>query len=229
MRVLLLLLGLMPSVCFASPVTIPHVPEYTWTYGCSPTAGAEVLGYFDLNGYENLFAASGWDQVSLTTNVTREILELAGYMGTNVSNGATWSYNISPGMVRYVAAHGYTCTTATVAYSLSAWSLLTGYIDEGAPILAAVDSNGDGEPDHSVVIVGYEDRETDGLWYGYYTGWTETETVQWAPYRGLSGSYPWGLSDFTDVDLAAVPVPASLFLFAAGLLGIAVSRRKMRR
>ncbi len=40
-----------------------NVPSYEWYFGCGPTAMASVMGFWDLNGYGNLFDASGWDEV----------------------------------------------------------------------------------------------------------------------------------------------------------------------
>lgn len=51
---------------------IQGVPAYNWYHGCGPTAAASIVGYWDLNGYSNLFDAAG-DDVYLTENVKDQI------------------------------------------------------------------------------------------------------------------------------------------------------------
>ncbi len=35
--------------------TLPGFPAYTWVYGCSAVSGAMIAGYYDNNGYGNLY------------------------------------------------------------------------------------------------------------------------------------------------------------------------------
>lgn len=37
-------------------VTLTNVPTFDWSYGCSATAGAMMAGYYDNNGYPNMYA-----------------------------------------------------------------------------------------------------------------------------------------------------------------------------
>jgi len=37
-------------------VMLSNVPAYSWCYGCSPTAAGMMMGYYDLNGYPNMYA-----------------------------------------------------------------------------------------------------------------------------------------------------------------------------
>jgi Ca2+-binding RTX toxin-like protein len=53
------------------------VPSYEWWYGCGPTGMAAVIGYWDLNGYSNLFDAEGWEQVSVMQNVKDQVMSPA--------------------------------------------------------------------------------------------------------------------------------------------------------
>ena len=34
---------------------LPNVPAFDWSYGCSPTAAAMMMGYYDNNGYPNMY------------------------------------------------------------------------------------------------------------------------------------------------------------------------------
>jgi hypothetical protein len=66
-------LTLLYSTAHSAQVTLANIPSYSWYNGCGPTAAASIFGYYDLNGYGNLFEASGWDQIKLTKNVQNEI------------------------------------------------------------------------------------------------------------------------------------------------------------
>ena len=39
------------------PVLLENVPAYDWYHGCGPTAAASIIGYYDMQGYSNLFDA----------------------------------------------------------------------------------------------------------------------------------------------------------------------------
>jgi hypothetical protein len=34
---------------------IPEVPAFDWSYGCSPTAAAMLFGWYDRNGFTNIY------------------------------------------------------------------------------------------------------------------------------------------------------------------------------
>jgi hypothetical protein len=48
----------------ASDITVIGVPAYSWRHGCGPTAVGMVIGYWDNNGYEDLFNGSALTQTS---------------------------------------------------------------------------------------------------------------------------------------------------------------------
>ncbi|ANT63674.1 hypothetical protein AYJ57_24675 (plasmid) [Salipiger sp. CCB-MM3] len=52
---------------------LQDVPAYNWYHGCSPTTGGSIIGYWDLNGYPDLFDAEGWEQISTTPSVQDQI------------------------------------------------------------------------------------------------------------------------------------------------------------
>src|SRR6056297_2913595 len=53
-------------------VLVKDVPAYSWHHGCSPTTTASLFGYWDINGYPNLFDAAE-DEIFLTANVRDQI------------------------------------------------------------------------------------------------------------------------------------------------------------
>jgi hypothetical protein len=88
---------------------ITGVPDYDWSYGCSPTAGADVLGYWDANGYDLLvdYYFNRYDPLEGETdyNVPNVQRELSIAMKTDsVTNGGTYLSDIGPG-IRMVCNH----------------------------------------------------------------------------------------------------------------------------
>jgi len=238
------------STAYASPVTIDNVPAYSWYHGCSPTAVGMVLGYWDMNGYDNLFDATGSD-VFLTANVQDHIsspehnyfydpkpdrtgtpppdTSIADFMGTSegsLSMGSTYVSRIDDGARNYAAWRGY---TDWVSYNTSTdFQYIVDEIDAGRPLVGYVASGTSG-PNHSVPIIGYD---LANMLYGFYTGWGESESIMWQPYRGVSSQWAWGVRSLTYIrpgepdELNPVPEPSTLILFGVGLLGLAKIQRK---
>ncbi len=87
---------------------ITGVPDFDWSYGCSPTASADVLGYWDANGYLLLIdyyfnrydpLEHEWDY-----NVPNVQQQLSWAMHTDSSTGGTSLSDIGPG-TRTVCNH----------------------------------------------------------------------------------------------------------------------------
>jgi hypothetical protein len=87
---------------------IAGVPDYDWSYGCSPSAGADVLGYWDANGYDLLIdyyfnrydpLEGEWDY-----NVPNVQQQLSWAMKTDSSTGGTYLSDMGPG-IRMVCNH----------------------------------------------------------------------------------------------------------------------------
>ncbi len=63
------------------------VPHYDWYYGCSPTSGAMLVGYWDKRaGYENLF----YGDASVESSATREMIASAAHRVAGAENGYTY-------------------------------------------------------------------------------------------------------------------------------------------
>ena len=65
-----------------SSVTLPLVPAYDWSFGCSATSAAMAAGYYDNNGYINMYAGPANSGVAPLNNSS---------WGTVVINGETRS------------------------------------------------------------------------------------------------------------------------------------------
>jgi hypothetical protein len=269
------ILSLFVLVSPAGAVTLSNVPAYYWYHGCTPTAVGELMGYWDVRGYSNLLSASGWSAVSQTANVLDQIsspahnakydptpdnaslptpakTSIADYLGTSVDPlgyGSTYTSNIIYGMTGYASYRGYASTATQYTYVLGliglTWSRLQTEINAGRPMVFNVDSNGDGSNDHSVCVLGYQ-TVSGANYYGYYTGWSEDETIQWARFRGMSSSYAWGISSGESFQITsamgsslsmlggvssggAVPEPSTFFLLGTGLLGLFVIGKRIRK
>jgi len=254
--VCLMSVGSAPLVASASPVLLTNAPAYRWYHGCGPTAAAAVLGYWDLHGYDNLFAASG-DDVYWTDNVKDEIsspahnakydpspddanyptppmTSIADWFRTSVDpQDYGWSYlaYADDAFIGYSAYRGYTFNSwyESVAKGVFTWEDLVGEIDAGRPMMFLVDSSGDGTTDHFVPVLGYDDRGTDGLWYGCYSTsiFGELENVLWKQFRPMSNAYEWGVGYGVFAQPEPIPEPASVLLLAwAILLRWSVARRR---
>ena len=224
-------IGILLGVCSISSgaaVTLPGVPAYDWYHGCGPTAAGSIVGYYDLQGYSGLFDAEGWDSVKLTNNVKDHISSpthnakydshpdnaslpvpeknsIASWFETSVNQQYGWSYlsRSDDAFQGYTAYRGYECETALKSYFVMTWEDFTGEIDAGRPVMFLVDSDGNGGTDHFVSVLGYDDRGDGDLWYGFYNGWSESESVTWKQYRRMANGDAWGVYYATFVEISA--------------------------
>lgn len=150
-----------PTISSQSIGWISGVPGYMWYLGCSPTASAMVLGYWDGHGYPNY----------LTGNTLIE--ELADAMGTSnwpSPTGGTWPWDIDNGIETVSVNHGYSNLDATNDYWVT-WSEIQNEINAQRPFVLSMTHGGTGsgnsQPygDHSVTALGYSDGYADGSKY----------------------------------------------------------------
>jgi MYXO-CTERM domain-containing protein len=235
-----------PTSAGAGQVVIGEVPAYQWYHGCAPTAGGSVMGYYDLHGYGNLFDASGPD-VYLTDNVKDHIsspahnakydpdpdaalpepekTSIAGFMQTSVGKGfgITSVNDLDDGIIGYMNYRGYEVDSWWEWWGDFVWDDLVAEIDAGRPMLFNTHPPGGG---HIVPVIGYDDRGADGLYYGFYTTWSENETVQWELFRPDSQDYDWGVFGGLFIHPEAVPLPSAAWTGLMLLAGLAVVRRR---
>jgi len=152
---------------------VSGVPFYIWSYGCSPTTSAMLMGYWDSRGYGRLvdYYFDHWDVASneLVENVPNVQLELALGMFTDTITGGTTIYNIPYGHT-YVAntINGYIfgAQVSPAGYQGNNWNWgwIVSEIDNGRPTHWAVLNYlyGGEYINHSVAAVGYS---TDGSNY----------------------------------------------------------------
>lgn len=245
-------------------VIIPGVPSYLWRHGCGPTAVAMVLGYWDLNGFPDLFPgdastqtavidqsiASGGDYPPDTpwppgsehhyedysrpvdafpTLITDDVITslrtphaddcLADFMLTSRSNhpsggnyyGWSWSTDVGPAFLSYVSLMSSSYSASFSEYSpLSGvpltFSILKTEIDNNRPMVFLVDSDGNGDTDHFVCVIGYIDDVPSDPQYIFYDTWIPLTPANQAPFQPLGagvwsiwGGWTFELEDLTPV------------------------------
>ena len=122
---------------------------------------------------------------------------LTDFMRTSFSSedltyGATWTNKIGPGMEAYTSWRGYSFTAGGDYSSMPKWTEFTHEILMGRPVKLSVDSNGDGETDHSVTAIGF--RNTYGIReYACRDTWSTSSTPRWERFRRASVAYDWGI------------------------------------
>jgi hypothetical protein len=212
--------GVVWSQAVASqPVVLDQVPAYDWYHGCTPTSVASILGYWDLHGHPGYFDAEGWDQLRLTASVQDEIsspthnarydsspddltqpdagdTSIADFLHTSEGSlgfGWTWLSLIDSGIENYAALRGDPIDARSESFAAFSWDEFTREIDDGRPMIFNVDTTADGIVDHTVPVLGYDDRGDGGRWFGAYTTWTEDETVEWFQFRPEAAGSDWGV------------------------------------
>ncbi|MBM3322584.1 hypothetical protein FJY69_03805, partial [candidate division WOR-3 bacterium] len=156
-------------------VFVPDVnraPFYDWSYGCTPTSGAIVLGYLDrTRDYGRLvdWYAQRRDNVEneqdwQIPNVQRECA-LAMY--TDTSYGGTYLPYIAPGLATVGADNGYSFEVTDIMgaeWNDWAWDTITAQIDSGRPMVWSATWER-----HSLACFGY--RTEDQYLYVHNTWW----------------------------------------------------------
>ncbi|MGC9320574.1 MAG: clostripain-related cysteine peptidase, partial [Armatimonadota bacterium] len=188
--------------------TIPGVPEYTWWYGCSPTAAGMIIGWWDGQpGRGRLFDGDGTQWFGDLTSGTRRMvasqqhhdagqalgLTYGSYLNHTANciadffqthNGGTSRSDMAPGLVDFCAwddpttASDESCTATATTYYTSSGWTYQDYCDE-------IDA---GRPvhlgltstagGHSVTGIGYDN--TGGKQeYLAWTTWSGWPVVSW--------------------------------------------------
>jgi Peptidase_C39 like family len=246
--VVLLVLLVASSAAFGQTV-IEGVPNYVWYHGCGPTAVGDIFGYWDANGYSNLFvdSISVQDQISSPEHNAKydpnpdnpslpvpPKTSIADYFNTSVNQGYGWSWlsDAVPAVTGYAAYRGYDFAASTEWWGSFTWTDLVTEINAGHPMMFLVDSNGDASTDHFVPAIGYE--TLNGInYYGLYTEWTSgVAPIVWEPFQYMSSSYAWGVAAATFIDpisapdnVTSIPEPMVTLLLLMGIFSIGLLER----
>ena len=153
---------------------LEQAPSYGYVGNCTYSATAMLIGYYDLRGYDNLFTASGWEEIRWTRNVKLEIWD-SDAEKNSIGDYDNVGYNY-PWMVSDWAEYkGY---LGWEEYSLNgdapnAFELAKGYIDKDMPVLMTIQYPGHTNY-HAVEMIGYSDTQ-----YACYNTYNEGEFPIW--------------------------------------------------
>ena len=226
----------------ADTMSISGVPSYGWYHGCEPTSVGMIMGYWDLNGYPNLFDAQGslvytqsnvQDQISSpahnakydpTPDIIDSILpvpsktSIADFARTSVDPlefGYSYVSTTGSASVAYANYRGYNFTYTNNFYSTT-WSTLVSEVNAGKPVLFIVDANADGIFDHAVPAIGYDTNYNgDGDYYECYTTAGEGFAPVWYKFQYETAGQPYGVYGAIQLDPQPVPEPSTIILLLA--------------
>lgn len=157
-----------------------------WSYGCSPTAGAMVLNFWDVTswfGRMTYWYYERWDNLQSDWDYQVPTLQydLKCFMLTDIYGGTGWD-DVGPGMRDYVLARGYSFTRSYCRFDVYArsnedagatsdwcWDTIVGEIDTGRPFVWST-SYGWGGNSHSACAVGYDAAAQDVIVYDTFDG-----------------------------------------------------------
>ncbi|MPM15113.1 hypothetical protein SDC9_61479 [bioreactor metagenome] len=239
---------------------ISGVPAYLWRYGCGPTALGMVLGYYDIQGYSDIFPGDASTQTVLVNqniassanyndyclpldyypDLLPDLSELpagdehsnnsiADFMFTSRSYysnyyGWSWGSDIAGAFnnyLAYISSYSGSCNTQYLtSFSFAAFM---NEMNGNRPMMALVDTDGDGYTDHFITLMGY--RQQSGVnYYGCYQTWDQT--VHWYEWKEIIPGQPWGIycvytfeliplsiEDNSSHHLSVFPDPASTEIF----------------
>jgi PKD repeat protein len=169
---------------------ITGVPDHDWSYGCSPTASANILDYWDANGYPLLtdYYFDRWDGIEgeWDYNLPNCQQQLAVAMGTDtITTGGTSLYDIASGTQAV-------CNSATWGnqYAFTSWvggdnhTLLINEIEDYHPTHWAL-NNHPTYQNHSITAMGW--GPPDNTYICIHDTWNFTPEDVVIDYYGWSG------------------------------------------
>ena len=113
--------------------------------------------------------------------------------------GWSWFTDVAGSFHGYVnwLGVGYTPLATTKSYATIDFDYYKAEIDSGYPVVILVDTDGDGDTDHFVTGVGYDDATNK---YGIYNTWDTA--IHWYTWRGVAGGNTWGIYGLTKFRLS---------------------------
>ncbi|HPB30643.1 MAG TPA: C39 family peptidase [Candidatus Sumerlaeota bacterium] len=134
---------------------------------------------------------------------------IADFMRTSWSSagnyyGWSWSSDIGPSFAAYNGALGTGYSVAYVNHYFSSpamWDVLNTEINNNRPMVFLVDTDGDGNTDHFVTVIGY--RDSGGYQeYACLDTWAPADVVRWERFRPMASGSPWGIWGGTSFSIA---------------------------
>jgi len=152
---------------------------------CVPTTAANILMYWDNNGYSGMSTSNDWKNVADRIGVITDHSD---------SDGVSRS-EIAPGFEQYISEKNYSSYFDVTRDTSPSFSDLKSLMDNGDPSSMSVNSYNGGSGGHNITLIGYEQ------YYSYDTfswhrsvivrdNWSSTPESVW---------FSWGDEDIDDV------------------------------
>ncbi len=145
----------------------------------------------------------------------------------NLWYGGTWIKDLDDGMEAYATWCGYESNAWNENWGQFVFDDLVNEIDNNRPMVLHVDSNADGETDHAVCAIGYNDVTNQ---YACYN--THNANIHWYDFAAVAEGQSYGVKGGTFFVLITEPIPEpSTIAMIVGALVVAVPfvRRAGRR
>ncbi|MBN2175195.1 MAG: C39 family peptidase, partial [Bacteroidales bacterium] len=170
-----------------------EMPFYDWSYGCSPTAAAMLVAYWDVVSMHNStnyskFVDYHFERTdplngggcSIDSHVPNVQEELATAMNTNLSTGGTDRADIAPGYSTVATNNGYSFSCSYHHDQTTTWYFneVMDEIDADRPLHISISG-------HSITGVGYNDVDQDVA-----THYTHQSYIVWVDKSQLQATYP---------------------------------------
>ena len=134
---------------------------------------------------------------------------IADFMRTSWSSrpnywGWSWGSDIDNAFINYsrFRNNNYAISTSYKGFStITSWDDFKTEIDNNRPVILLVDTDGNGNTDHFVTGIGYDDADT---LYAVYDTWDQN--IHWYQWRGISNSYDWGIYSYTILNIEPLPI-----------------------
>ncbi len=128
---------------------------------------------------------------------------ISDFMHTSWSldeNRYGWSYSnkISIAFESYISQqnNSYLTSSTYEYFDSESWNVYVNEINNNRPVVLLVDSDGDGNTDHFVTGIGYDDSNNN---YAIYDTWDQN--IHWFQWREMSSSYSWGIYGFNILEI----------------------------
>lgn len=164
---------------------ISNVPDYIQNDNtdmendCVPTSAANVLMYWDYNGYSNLSSSNNW------INVANRLGEI---MGHTDANGVSRS-NVVPGLQSYISEKGYSSNFSVSRDTTPSFGELDFEVEKYHPAMLSVNDYMTSVGGHNITLVGTESyyQVGDGVigWVYHvivHDNWETTPEKVWFEY-----------------------------------------------
>ena len=144
-------------------------PFYDWSYGCSPTAAAMLVAYWD---HRSMYSTSNYSKFvdyhferndplsggscTIDSHCPNVMEELATAMSTNLGTGGTDRSNIAPGYNTVATNNGYTFSCSYNSGQTTTWyfNKVISEINADRPLHISISG-------HSICGVGYDDVDLE--------------------------------------------------------------------